>query len=85
MNGGINIQGGSIILGYYYAYHIPFQTFNGGHVWFRNSTNPNTTERARALTDIQRASPHITHIDYLFVVTWDHIYSPSSYKVCKLL
>ena len=44
---------------------------DGGGVWFRNVTSPETMERT--LTDVQRAYPHVSSIDSSLIVTWDHV------------
>ena len=56
----------------------------GGVVWFRNFSTPDLLRRA--LTDIQCAYPLVSVIDYIVIVTWDHVgyYSMHTEKVKKI-
>ena len=70
----INVEGyifhNNIIL-LVYASDIDLRPKDGGRVWFRRETSPDIMKRA--LTDVQRVYPHISVIDSLAVVTWDHV------------
>ena len=45
--------------------------FDGGQVWYRNTTDPALLSRATG--DIKKAYPHYPDSEYLFITTWDHI------------
>ena len=54
----------------------------GGAAWFRKTTSQSTKERA--LTDIQRVYPHVSYIDQILIVTWDHLHLLSqNYQVAS--
>ena len=56
---------------------------DGGFVWYRNSTTPTLLQRA--LSDIRRAYPFVSHIDFLFIATWDQVgYYDRNTKKVKL-
>ena len=54
-----------------YSADVDTRPEDGGGIWFRNVTSPETMERA--LTDVQRAYPHVSSIDSSLIVTWDHV------------
>ena len=44
---------------------------DGGFVWYRDSTSPDLLQRT--LSDIQHAYPSVSHINHMFITTWDHV------------
>ena len=54
-----------------YKAGVDIRPQDGGGVWSRKANSPDTIQRA--LTDIQRAYPHISDIDHIIITTWDHV------------